>query len=96
MLQLAAKPQGVFREAAVVGPAGAEVAGDAAGRGKGGAGPVAAEWPDATTEIQRGKALPGYAAVLLFAQLHAAATWQTQLAASGMEALRAERGNQID
>lgn len=52
MLQFAAKPQSVFRQAAVIRPAGAEVAGDTTRRSKGGAGPVAVEWPDATAEIQ--------------------------------------------
>src|SRR3990167_4319364 len=71
MLQLATKPQGVFRQATVIRPTRAEVTSDATRRGKSSAGPVAVERPDATAEIQRGKALPGYAAVMLFAQLHA-------------------------
>ena len=80
----------------MIGPASTKIACNTAWCGEGGAGPVAVERPDATAEIQRGKALPGDAAVMLLAQLHAAAAGQAKMTAGGMEALRAQRGDQVD
>ena len=83
--ELAAEPQGVLAQVAGFGPAGAEVAGDAAGGGEGGAGPVGMQRPDTAAEVQRGEALARLAVVASAAELQAAADRQAELAAAGME-----------